>query len=102
MDFDEKPVGPDAPKAGPFRRRSAESQSPPDLPQAVREEGFIRPVRRTYRHVLCDKVTSMGQEAAEAFARDPKCFEKTYCHQCQDDFPVAHFVWESTDEPVGS
>ena len=98
MDADEKPKG----EPVIWRRRSTDLQAAPDLPQAEREEGFIRPVRRTYRHVVCDKVTSIGQGVAEMYARDPKCFGNTYCHHCQADFPVGEFAWEGTDELVGS
>jgi hypothetical protein len=110
MDTEEKPTGPDAPftrqssaasgTPSPFRRRSTDLQT--ELPQEKRDEGFISPVRRTYRHVVCDKVTSMGELAAEAFARDPKCQASTYCHFCGADYPVADFLWEGTDEAVGS
>jgi hypothetical protein len=78
------------------------NSEPTDGAPTVPDEDFVRPVRRTYRHIVCDKVTSMGELAAETFARDPQCQASTYCHFCQADFPVADFVWEGTDEAVGS
>lgn len=78
------------------------NSEPTDGAPTGTDEDFIRPVRRTYRHVVCDKVTSMGEMAAETFARDPQCFENIYCHFCGTDFPAADFVWEGTDEAVGS
>jgi hypothetical protein len=123
-----------------------------------RANGFVRPVRLTYRHVgapapknlrdLTDKehkrydgrgyvkfelygaeraplagrywtqsefnrvntpgcgiATKMAQSIAETFARNPNFYYDTYCARCRKRFPVGEygeFVWEGTDERVGT
>jgi len=122
------------------------------LSEEERAKGFIRPVRRSYRHVGecpknplrdltaeeleryaqfkyvayeaypssdspvkgrywtqaqldkkgCGTVTTMGDALAETYARDPKFYGSTYCVTCQMHRPVGEFVWDGTDEVVGS
>lgn len=120
-----------------------------------RAKGFVRPVRRSYRHVGlsgpqhplrdlteeetkqyakygyvkfeeypegessvlgtywtqdrldrigkgCGTVTTMAQSIAETYARDPKFYGGTFCVGCGKHLPVEEFVWEGTDEKVGS
>jgi len=116
-----------------------------------RYKGFIRPVRRVYRHVGirpkyptrpltpeervvyaaehyvefeeypvselprtgrfwtieqlnsgCGTTTRMSNYLAETYARDPKFYTGTFCARCAKHFPVEQFVWDGTDERVGS
>jgi len=70
-----------------------------------RARGFVRPVRKSYRHVTCGAVTTMGQGIAETYARDPAFYGGTYCATCRGHFPVGEhgeFVWDGTDEKVGT
>lgn len=67
-----------------------------------RAKGFVRPVRRSYVHKSCGTLTTMGVALAETYARDPKFYGGTFCAGCRKHFPVAEFVWEGTDEVVGS
>ena len=67
-----------------------------------RSKGFVRPVRRSYRHKTCNSTTSMGLALAETYARDPYFYSGTFCCHCGAHFPLEQFVWEGTDEPVGS
>ena len=67
-----------------------------------RAKGFVRPVRRSYKHTKCDTVTKMGVALAETYARDPKFYGGTFCVGCKEHFPVAEFVWAGTSEVVGS
>jgi hypothetical protein len=70
-----------------------------------RAKGFVRPVRRSYRHLKCGVVTTMGQALAETYARDPFFYSGTFCAGCGTHFPVGNdgqFVWDGTDEKVGS
>ena len=67
-----------------------------------RSKGFVRPVRRTYRHKTCNSTTSMGTALAETYARDPKFYDGTFCVLCGTHFPLDQFVWEGTDEQVGT
>lgn len=75
------------------------------LSKEERDKGFIRPVRRSYRHLACGTVTTMGQSIAETYARDPFFYAGTFCAHCRDHFPVGEdgeFVWSGTDEKVGT
>ena len=62
-----------------------------------RAKGFVRPVRRSYKHIKCGIVTKMGIALAETYARDPKFYSDTFCVACKDHFPAGEngeFVWE--------
>jgi hypothetical protein len=75
------------------------------LSDAERAKGFVRPVRRSYRHLKCDETTTMGQAIAETYARCPTFYGATFCCHCGDHFPVGaagEFVWHGTDEKVGT
>lgn len=74
------------------------------LAEEERAKGFVRPVRRSYKHLKCGGVTTMGQTLAETYARDPKFYDGTFCCHCGAHFPVAdgEFVWAGTDEKVGT
>lgn len=53
----------------------------------------------------CGQVTVMSQEIAETYARDPKFYGGTYCSTCHRHFSVGEdgeFVWQGTDERVGT
>lgn len=67
-----------------------------------RGKGFVRPVRRSYRHKPCNSVTIMGIALAETYARDPTFYSGTFCCNCATHFPLDQFVWEGTDEQVGT
>ena len=74
------------------------------LAEEERAKGFVRPVRRSYRHLTCGTVTTMGQTLAETYARDPYFYSGTFCCSCRSHFPVGpkgEFVWDGTDEKVG-
>ncbi len=70
-----------------------------------RAKGFVRPVRRTYRHLTCGTTTTMGQALAETYACDPFFYSGTFCVACGKHFPVGEdgeFVWDGSDEKVGT
>jgi hypothetical protein len=72
-----------------------------------RKKGFVRPVRRTYRHILCGSTTTMNQSIAETYARDPTFYSGTFCCQCHKHFDlviegVAQFLWIDDETAVGS
>jgi hypothetical protein len=50
----------------------------------------------------CGIATKMAQTIAETFARDPNSYADTYCARCRKRFPVGEFVWDGTDERVGT
>lgn len=72
------------------------------LTEEERAKGFVRPYRSTYRHLTCDTTTQMGRAIAETYARDPKFYSGTYCVRCGGHRPLSEFVWEGTQETVGS
>lgn len=75
------------------------------LSESERAKGFVRPVRRSYVHEACGGSTIMGQSLAETYARQPDFYSGTYCATCQSHYPVGangEFVWQGTDEKVGT
>jgi hypothetical protein len=75
------------------------------LSEEVRLNGFVRPVRRSYKHLTCGVVTMMGTALAETYARDPKFYGGTYCVGCRAHYPVGaggEFVWDGTATKVGT
>lgn len=75
------------------------------LSDEERARGFVRPVRRSYRHTTCDTVTTMGQALAETYAREPGFYGATYCATCRMHRPVGaagEFIWLDSDEKVGT
>lgn len=67
-----------------------------------RAKGYVRPLRRSYVHNKCGSVTTIGLSIAETYARNPKFYNGTFCCGCGGHFPLSEFVWEGTDEIVGS
>ena len=65
-------------------------------------QGFVRPVRHTYIHSVCGVATMMNQKIAETYAREPNFYGLTYCVGCQKHLPVGEFVWDGTNETLGS
>ncbi|HTI81713.1 MAG TPA: hypothetical protein VL614_14795 [Acetobacteraceae bacterium] len=94
------------------------------LTEAERAKGFVRPVRRSYLHVGlgatflatssgyailvnpgrngCGTRTTMSQSIAETYARCPEFYTGTFCCACGQHRPLDEFVWEGTQEQVGS
>lgn len=75
------------------------------LSSEERAKGFIRPVRRSYRHLKCGQITTMGLSLAETYARNPSFYSGTFCCNCKDHFNVGEtgeFVWDGTEERVGT
>jgi hypothetical protein len=73
-----------------------------------RHKGFVRPVRRTYKHLKCGNITTMSQAIAETYARDPGFYSGTFCCTCGAHFPIetygqtGEFVWIDDGTKVGS
>lgn len=75
------------------------------LSDEERAKGFVRPVRHTYKHTVCGHTTTMPQSIAESYAANPKFYGRTFCANCHEYFPVGaggEFVWEGTEERVGT
>lgn len=50
----------------------------------------------------CGTLTTMGNVLSETYARDPKFYGATFCCGCNKHLPVDEFVWDGTNETVGS
>jgi len=72
------------------------------LSDEERAKGFVRPLRMAYKHLVCGAVTTMHRSIAETYARDPGFYTGTFCVGCRQHFPLVQFVWDGTDEQVGS
>ena len=72
------------------------------LSDEERAKGWVRPYRNKYVHETCGTLTTMSQPIAETYARDPKFYGGTFCVGCRGHFPLSEFVWDGTDQKVGS
>lgn len=50
----------------------------------------------------CGSITTMNQQIAETYARDPQFYGSTFCVGCNAHIVVEEFVWVGTNEKVGS
>lgn len=75
------------------------------LDDAERSRGFVRPLRRSYKHTGgCGTVTTMGEAIAETYAREPHFYGATYCCGCLMHRPVGEageFHWIERDGSLG-
>lgn len=72
------------------------------LSDEERAKGFVRPVRQVYLHRTCGTTTRMGLALSETYARNPKFYGATFCVHCNLHRPVGEFIWDGTQEVVGS
>lgn len=75
------------------------------LSEEERAKGYVRPLRNSYKHLSCGSITTMNDAIAATYAREPKFYGATYCANCLDHYPVGEhgeFVWDGTDEKVGT
>lgn len=76
------------------------------LSEQERQKGFVQPVRTSYIHLHCGTVTTMRQDIAETYARNPKFYGGTFCAYCKKHFPVGEngeFVWDDgSNQKVGT
>ncbi len=72
------------------------------LSEQERAKGFVRPLRRAYVHEVCGGATALNEDIAETYARDPNFYQATYCVHCKRHRPLAEFMWEGTEEILGS
>ncbi len=74
------------------------------MPDDARKD-LVRPVRRSYLHLTCGTVTTMGLKIAETYAANPSFYTGTYCVHCANHFPVGadgEFIWTDDRTKVGS
>lgn len=78
------------------------------LSDEERAKGFVRPIRKAYKHLKCGAITNMAIAIAETYARNPKFYSGTYCVRCQTHFNLIDengqpaFVWDKDGSAVGS
>ncbi len=72
------------------------------LAEEERANGFVRPVRRSYKHLKCGSVTTMAKTIAETLARDPTFYSGGFCANCRAHFPNAEFAWPDDGTQVGT
>lgn len=72
------------------------------MSEEERAKGFVRPLHRAYVHKACGTRTTMGLALCETYARDPKFYGATYCCGCGKHLPVNEFLWDGTNDEVGS
>lgn len=75
------------------------------LTEEERHKQYVRPLRRTYRHLVCGTTTTMAVAIAETYSRKPDFYGATYCAHCQKHRPVGpdgEFVWDGSDIKVGT
>lgn len=72
------------------------------LTKEERRKGYVRPMRHTYVHTKCGVATTMNPALAETYARDPTFYSGTFCVGCKLHLPLDEFVWDGTNETVGS
>ena len=97
------------------KKSNGQYENYPSLSNEERQKGFVRPVRRSYKHIKCGTITTMGISIAETYAARPTYYGSTFCVGCHDHFPVGangEFVWmrertedsttRDTDEKVGT
>lgn len=56
-------------------------------------KGFIKPFRKSYKHLNCETITTMHEKIAETYACDPWFYGATYCVHCGMHRPLEEFVW---------
>lgn len=74
------------------------------LSDEERAKGFVRPVRRSYLHLVCGAVTTMNQAIAETYSRLPTFYSATYCCTCNQHCAVGEsgeFLWIESDGTEG-
>lgn len=50
----------------------------------------------------CGAITTMGRALSETYATNPNFYGATFCVGCNKHLPVNEFIWQGTNELVGS
>lgn len=64
-----------------------------NLSEAEKAAGYVRPLRYTYMHEVCENLAFLSPEQAQLFARNPKFLGSLYCRKCERSCSVDEFVW---------
>lgn len=110
MPIESVPVDAEIAPAAPAKK-SGPAKTAFTKPNAVdAEKGYVRPHRDAVQHVRKDgggkttrcPVTVMRRDVAEFHARQPGVIDACECSACRGTFPAKEFVWNGTDEVVGT
>jgi len=63
-------------------------------------KGYVKPFRTSYMHLTCCTSTSMAENIAATYARDPWFYGATYCVNCRMHRPLNEFIWEPDGESM--
>lgn len=64
--------------------------------------GYVRPLRKEYRHDRCGEITSVSLMVAEVLASYPRYYASVLCSTCAVQMPVREFRWTEDGHRVGS
>jgi len=78
-----------------------ESESPV-AGRYIKQDEFVAFNNRHSHMGGCGTVTTMGVPLAETWARDIHFYGSTYCGGCRKHLPVGEFVWDGTNEVLGT
>jgi hypothetical protein len=70
--------------------------------QFLQDSKRIRPLRQSYVHDLCQRITRIGEVEAVIYACKPDFYSKAYCDSCKQHYHPSHFKWLDTDDVVGT
>jgi hypothetical protein len=87
---------------GPDQEPCGQAETYLVLSDEERAKGFVRPLRLSYWHVTCGRITTMATAIAETYSRSPSFYGATYCAHCHMHRPVGadgEFHWVDPDHP---
>lgn len=99
------PETPDGPAPAPIDPATGQHKDHWVLSQEERAKGWIRPLRKTYKHEKCGGETSMPDAIAETYAANPRFYGSTFCAFCKTYEMVGefgNFVWLDDGTKVGT
>lgn len=66
-------------------------------PVVEKDYPIVQPIRYSYKHDKCKKITTMSEPIARSFASKPKFYTETFCTNCENYFKVDEFRWLNKD-----
>jgi hypothetical protein len=111
LPVEEKMVGGIVTKPAPAK---AEKQAAPDAfskPSKLEaQKGYVRPFRDAVVHVRRDgagrkilcPVTILPKDHSDFHARQPGVIDRVKCTTCRAEYAASEFVWNGSDEVVGT
>lgn len=66
-------------------------------PVVEKDYPIVQPIRYSYKHDKCKKITTISEPIARSFSAKPKFYTSTFCCTCSNYFDVSEFTWISDD-----